>query len=150
MQCHDIGVWKVHTSGGTGTSVVVARRGYRVGDVQVTFWLSPVQRGQLRAVQGSDSAQVTLVRLIAEAYEGVQGGSGGDCGGVGSDVGADCGGSGPVEGGGCADHVGVGVADGGVKELTGAARLAAIVQARSAPVRVSDAYDVVDPVDEIA
>jgi hypothetical protein len=46
----------------------MARRGYRDGDVQVTVWLTRVQRGQLQALAEGGSLQDTVVGLISDEF----------------------------------------------------------------------------------
>lgn len=116
-------------------NLAVARKGYRVGDVQVTVWLSPVQRAQLRALQGDRSLQETVVSLIGAAFEAreVQRDGVGDAGGrFGVPAAADERRSGRPGGGDGGSAVGVG-ADVVGRPLTGAERLALIVAQGPAP-----------------
>lgn len=53
----------------TGTVSSMGRAGYRVGQKQVTVWLSPVRHGQLKTLAGEASMQDTMDRLIAEEFE---------------------------------------------------------------------------------
>lgn len=137
----------------TGTTWGVARRGYREGDVQVTVWLTRVQRGQLRALGGS--AQETVVRLIGEAFGEVCG-EGPVGGAVDVQVASDGSGSRPVGGGDSEGAAGISGPVGGEPGLTGADRLSALLESKNPPAAaaepptVGDTNNTNDPIDMIA